>query len=127
MVTWQLARAGLGRLAIIDHDFVNAGTTPRWIYGMSAAGRDKTSALFERIQVEYPLVDIPPITARLGNVFPDPTVEIHLRRVLKTTDIIVDCTVEKTVHHYLSKGCLPKLAIWCVFLWTTFSGRRLSG
>jgi len=102
MVTWQLARAGLGRLAIIDYDFVNAGTTPRWIYGMSAAGRDKTSVLFERLQVEYPLADIEPISARLGHAFPDPMVENNLRRVLETTDIIVDCTVEKTVHHYLS-------------------------
>jgi molybdopterin/thiamine biosynthesis adenylyltransferase len=102
MVTWQLARAGVGRLAIVDYDFVNAATTPRWIYGMSAAGRDKTSLLFERLQVEYPLVDIEPISARLGIVFPDPTVEMNLRRVLDTTDVIVDCTVEKTVHHYLS-------------------------
>jgi molybdopterin/thiamine biosynthesis adenylyltransferase len=102
IVTWQLARAGLGRLAIVDYDFVNAATTPRWIYGMSAAGRDKTSILFERLQVEYPLVDIEPISARLGNVFPDTTVEITLRRVLDTAHIVIDCTVEKTVHHYLS-------------------------
>jgi molybdopterin/thiamine biosynthesis adenylyltransferase len=101
MVAWQLARAGVGRLSIVDYDFVNAGTTPRWIYGLSAAGRNKATVLFERLRAEYPLVQVNPIVARLGNIYPSPADEL-VARAIETADVIVDCTVEKTVHHYLS-------------------------
>jgi len=101
MVTWQLARAGVGRLSIVDCDFVNAGTTPRWIYGLSAAGRNKATVLFERLRAEYPLVEVNPIVTRLGNVYPTPADE-SVAMAIATAEVIVDCTVEKTVHHYLS-------------------------
>jgi molybdopterin/thiamine biosynthesis adenylyltransferase len=101
MVTWQLARAGVGQLSIVDYDFVNAGTTPRWIYGMSAVGRNKATVLLERLRAEYPLVKVSPIIARLGNAYPTREDE-YVAAAIANVEAIVDCTVEKTVHHYLS-------------------------
>lgn len=101
-VAWQLARAGLGRLAVMDHDFVNAGTIPRWIYGISAAGRDKISVLAERLRADYPFVQVDPLYLRVGHPGVDPATDAALRRVLGEAELVIDCTVERTVHHYLS-------------------------
>jgi molybdopterin/thiamine biosynthesis adenylyltransferase len=102
MVTWQLARAGLGKLAIADYDFVNAATTPRWILGVSAAGRMKVKAVAEHITQQHPYVEVDPIFFRVGNAQCDHVADDVLRRSLDGADIVVDCTVEKTVQHYLS-------------------------
>ncbi len=102
MVAWQLARAGLGRLAIIDYDFVNAATTPRWILGLSAAGRDKGTVLADHLRQQYPFLTVDPIFYRVGNPYFDSRAEDAMHRALDGANVIVDCTVEKTVHHYLS-------------------------
>jgi molybdopterin/thiamine biosynthesis adenylyltransferase len=102
MVAWQLARAGTGHLALIENDFVNGATAPRWVLGLSAAGRDKGTVLAEHLLREYPYISVDPIWYRVGNPAFDQLADDALHRSLDGADVIVDCTVEKTVQHYLS-------------------------
>jgi molybdopterin/thiamine biosynthesis adenylyltransferase len=116
MVGWQLARAGIGRLAVVDNDFVNAATTPRWILGLSAAGRDKVTVFAELLQREYPLVDVTPIYLRVGHAAFNPVADEAMRQALDGADVIIDCTVERTVHHYLSSNAWRK---GIPYIWTS--------
>lgn len=103
MACWQLARAGLGRLALIDHDVVSSGTISRWLLGLLAAGRYKATILQAYINQSYPQVEIEPFVYRIGFAGTRPTdVQQVMTRALDGADIIVDCTAEFTVHHYLS-------------------------
>lgn len=108
-LAWQLARAGIGRLALVDHDFVQSGNTPRWTMGMTAAGFDKASVLAAFIAQNYPFVEPMPIGWKVGAPIPLDAAQIwqdsheKLRaQAFDATDLIVDCTVEFTVHHFLS-------------------------
>lgn len=101
-VAWQLARAGVGKLALADYDFVNAATTPRWLLGVPAAGRIKPNVLAEHLRQQCPYLDVDPIILRVGDPFFDPDADVLLGKCLDETDLVVDCTVEKTVQHFLS-------------------------
>lgn len=103
MVAWQFGRAGIGQLVLIDHDTVQAGNMPRWLMGWSAAGLYKTHALAAYFRHHYPLVAVTPIVYRLGAAdVALNLVEQIMAKSLDNTDLVIDCTVEFTVHHYLS-------------------------
>jgi molybdopterin/thiamine biosynthesis adenylyltransferase len=103
MVCWQLARAGIGKLALVDSDIVSAGGIVRWLLGLFAAGRSKTAMLASYIQSGYPLVEVEPILLRLGSLPLDwDAARQQLEKSLSGADIIIDCTAEFAVHHYLS-------------------------
>ena len=103
MVAWQLARAGVGKLALIDYDFVNAATTPRWLLGVPSAGRFKANVLAELFRQQHPYLEVDPVVFRVGDAYFDRVAgDDRISRSLASADIIVDCTVEKTVQHYLS-------------------------
>jgi len=103
MVAWQLVRAGIGHLVIVDHDFVQAGGTPRWAMGLPAAGHQKVGMLFQYFRHFYPYVEVTPIVYQVGatNVEPDVD-EQFMTKALDGVDMVVDCTVEFTVNHFLS-------------------------
>ena len=102
IVTWQLARSGVAKLAITDFDIVNAATTPRWLLGVPAAGRAKPNILAEHLKQQHPYLEIDPIVWRVGHAAFDYVADDFLNRSFEGSDIIIDCTVEKTSQHYLS-------------------------
>lgn len=103
MVAWQLARAGMGAMTLIDHDFYQYGTAPRWLLGLPAAGHTKVSVLKAFIEHNYPYVDVTPIVYAVGNhVINAEQAEEAMKMALEGADLILDCTVEFTVGHYLS-------------------------
>lgn len=103
MVSWQLARAGVGRLALWDHDHVSSGAAVRWLLGVFAAGRFKATALERHLHSCYPYLVVEPIGLRIGFATTRPAeAQDAIDRALGGADIIVDCTAEFTVHHYLS-------------------------
>jgi hypothetical protein len=103
MVAWQLARAGAKHLALIDHDFYQTGTTPRWLLGLPAAGYAKVDVLSQFFLLNYPYIEVTRIPYRVGdpNAPPDKVDEI-MSAALDGADLVVDCTVEFAVNHYLS-------------------------
>jgi len=57
-VACSLAQAGVGRIVLIDYDTLNWPNVGRHPLGASAVGRDKAEALAERLQVDYPHLQI---------------------------------------------------------------------
>lgn len=135
-VAWQLARAGIGRLNLIDHDFVQAGNIPRWMMGWTAAGFDKANVLASYIAQNYPFVEPIPISLKVGASMPldtpQDTYEKLITQALEGTNLIIDCTVEFTVQHFLSdlawKRGIPY--IWATGTpgsWGGIVGRAIQG
>lgn len=109
MVAWQLARAGVGHLNLIDYDHVQLGNSPRWILGASAAGFNKAFALSTHIRQNYPFVSANPVGLKVGSAAlpSDAPESLRLRegaltQALDGVDIIIDCAVEFTVQNFLS-------------------------
>lgn len=103
MVAWQLARSGVGELRLIDHDHYQYGTAPRWLVGMPASGFAKVSVLKSFFEHNYPYVTATAIRYLVGNPMTPPAeAESAMKLALDGVDLIIDCTVEFTVGHYLS-------------------------
>lgn len=61
-----LARAGIGKLILVDHDRVDVGNLQRQQYGASQVGRSKTEALAENLKEMAPYVELEIHTVRVG-------------------------------------------------------------
>lgn len=61
-----LARAGIGKLILVDHDRVDVGNLHRQQYGASQVGRFKTEALAENLKEMAPYVELEVHTVRVG-------------------------------------------------------------
>ena len=61
-----LARAGIGKLILVDHDRVDVGNLHRQQYGASQVGWFKTEALAENLKEMAPYVELEIHTVRVG-------------------------------------------------------------
>lgn len=105
IVAWQLARAGIGRMHVLDADHVELGNSPRWLLGASAVGHHKAHTVGAFLAQEYPFLDIHFFYYRIGSTAPhdprqgDATV---MPEVLEGVDLVLDATAEWSVNLYLS-------------------------
>ena len=114
----ELARCGVGELRIVDFDFVEAGTTVRWPFGLKTIGKQKTDVIENFINEHYPFTKVVPWTHRIGAVaFPGrkySDLEV-LDSVLDGVDIVYDVSAELGLQYLLSdladERCIPYLAI----------------
>lgn len=110
-LTLELARSGVGRLAILDNDAVEPATTIRWPLGMSAAGITKVNVLKSFIDFHYPGTNVEPFQWLIGtfqvNSHRDAPVHFNesdiLDRFFEDSSLVVDATAEFGVHHFLSQ------------------------
>lgn len=118
IIAWQLARAGVKKLRLIDFDFVQIGNTPRWLLGWLAAGYSKAHVLRNYLQQQYPFIEVECIDHRIGgSMFSSPSSDLHvLQAGLDGTDLIIDATAEWCVSHYLSDLATEK---GIAYLWAT--------
>lgn len=118
----ELAKCGIGKLNLLDDDYVEPGTVVRWPLGLqSAAGFDKSFLLYHVIARDYPYTKINPIIARLGNaVWPtiDPPGARErdiLLRMLEGASLLYDATAEFTINNMLANLAaevgLPYIAV----------------
>lgn len=117
----ELARLGIGRLILIDHDVVDPSASVRWPLGAKYAGWFKVEAIRDFIQHHYPYStpdtkDLYRIQIGLHALEKD-SFDAHLNRI-QQADIIIDATAEDGVNVFLSDMCREagKPYIWC---WTT--------
>lgn len=109
---WQLARAGVGGLHLLDFDHVQLGNMPRWLLGFNAVGWPKAFAIANHIAGNYPFVSVKPFLHRIGagndrQVLPE---------ALDGVDLIFDATAEWCVNQYLS-DLAKQLGI--TYVWAT--------
>lgn len=102
----ELARAGVGRMLLIDHDVVDPATVRRWPFGVTAFGAHKVEVLRTKLEADYPWTKVEVDTLKVGATedlsFPAPQGE-RLEDLLADRDLIIDCTAELGVNHFLSE------------------------
>lgn len=103
-IALELARAGVGTLRILDHDYVDPATAVRWPFGFSEAGHQKTECLARFIRANYPLTEVVVEDHFLGAV-----VQRERRRdsevvaaMVDGASLIIDATAEVGIQTYLS-------------------------
>lgn len=102
-IALQLARAGVGKLSIVDHDYVELATIIRYGLGAQYAGRPKVEALRDYIRKNYFFTLVEPIQYRVGTPFPTESDNSEKFRVaVESADLVIDAAVEKSVSYYLN-------------------------
>lgn len=98
-----LARSGIGRLSLIDKDFVDPATTPRWPQGIVASGMRKVQAVGAFVAQNYPYTAVELAAWRLGDTGNDEVNDVViLNHVLADTDLILDATANTAANHALA-------------------------
>jgi len=96
----ELARSGIGEISLIDFDFVEPGSVVRWPLGNSAFGLQKTTALKQFIELNYPFTKAEAIEYRFGS---HPIVQnTNPLKALSRADLLIDATAELGIHQFLS-------------------------
>ncbi len=102
---WQLARAGVGHIHLLDYDHLQLGNSPRWLLGYDASGHNKADVLKHHLERQYPFVKVTKDVHKIGdaNSSFEPKQDIQIiERALNGTDLVLDATAEKCVSHFLS-------------------------
>jgi molybdopterin/thiamine biosynthesis adenylyltransferase len=101
----ELARAGVGRLLLVDHDMVDPSTIRRWPLGLSALGALKVDVLKRQLADDYPWTEVEADTMKIGaaEVENDAPQGARLAALLEGQDLVIDCTAELGVNHLLSE------------------------
>lgn len=107
-IAFELARAGIGEMRIMDPDMMEAGNAVRWPLGFSYAGTHKVEAVNDFIRQNMPYTKVVFKNGKVGGVvFPGledlETCGQMLDSILQGTDLIIDATGEDGVNHFLSE------------------------
>ncbi|MBL0121593.1 MAG: ThiF family adenylyltransferase [Betaproteobacteria bacterium] len=91
-----LARAGIGKLTLVDFETFEAENSARHVLGMLAIGQKKSIALQERLRSEIPGVEIKALVAVASSWIADSCKRGDF-------DLVIDCTGEGGIRVLLSK------------------------
>ena len=97
----SLARAGVGRLILIDYDRVDITNLHRQQYKADQIGRFKTDALAENLLGINPYIDLQTVTARIT--------EDNLAELLSGADVVCEAFDDPEAKAVLVNGVLEKL------------------
>jgi len=105
MIAWQLARAGVGEITLVDNDFMQVGNMPRWQLGLPFIGRHKVHALKDYLSHSYPYTKFNAIPYFVGSPRTSSQLENRssaVQSAIEVADLVIDATAEWGVSHYLS-------------------------
>jgi hypothetical protein len=107
VVAEQLARAGVGKLILIDGDVLDAGNLVRHAASLAEVGLTKASAVAHLVRSASPGTSVEPLdflvgTARSGDQGLSASSTAELVAAVNRVDVIVDATAEIAVHEVLS-------------------------
>lgn len=100
-IALSLARAGIGRLILIDFDRVDISNLHRQQYKASQTGRFKTEALCENLNEIAPYIEFQTHTVRIT--------ESNIEKLLKDADIICEAFDNAEVKAMLTNTVLEKM------------------
>ena len=101
-VAISLARTGIGKLLLVDYDYVEKSNLNRQQYLLSQVGELKTSALKQNVNEINPQVEVEIINCKLD--------EKNIPRIFKNVDIIAECFDKATAKAMITNVFLNKLA-----------------
>lgn len=117
----ELARAGVGTLALMEPDHVDPGTAVRWPVGLSAATVLKVAVLADRIVRDHPFTTVVPSALRVGRAaLVDRATEEadELEGWVLGAGVLIDTTAEENVSRVVNDiGTLadvPQVYAWSV-------------
>ena len=96
-VACTLAQAGAGRIVLVDHDDLNWPNLGRHPLGATAVGRNKAQALAERLQVDFPHLQIEGRACGLHHLLQS---DVEL---LEASDLIVAATGSWSAENALNR------------------------
>ena len=96
-----LARAGVGKLLLMDFDRVDITNLHRQQYKANQIGRYKTQALAENLREIAPYTEIQPVTAKIT--------EENLAALLQDADIVCEALDRADAKAMLANGVLEQL------------------
>ncbi len=100
-IALSLARAGIGRLILIDFDRVDISNLHRQQYKASQTGRFKTEALCENLKEIAPYIEFQTHTVRIT--------ESNIEKLVKDADIICEAFDNAEVKAMLTNTVLEKM------------------
>ncbi|WP_245318397.1 MULTISPECIES: ThiF family adenylyltransferase [unclassified Mesorhizobium] len=109
----EFARAGVGKLTIVDHDIVEPGNSVRWPLGRAYWGVPKVAALREVLLQNYPSTNVQPIFNRLGAATTriedarkaDRSPRCQFRQLVEEADLIIDATASTECQASIAHEC----------------------
>lgn len=98
-----LARSLIGELRILDYDYLDPGTSVRWLLGIKHAGFNKANLIENLVSHNWPYTKVKTYLHRIGAVHQGGNTDLELLdELLDGVDLIVDTTTEVGMHHLLS-------------------------
>lgn len=102
-VAANLCKLGLRELVIVDRDVFEPGNTARHYLGMQAFGTDKAHVGAAVLAAAYPYTRVRAVSYKLGDGGEEAAARTNeFLAELDAADVIVDCTAERAVQHFLS-------------------------
>src|SRR5205814_13864 len=89
-------------LRMLDGDYVDPATSPRWQLGFAYAGQAKVRALHEFIHANHPYTRVEAVYLVLGDTGNGNTESEALAAMFNGADLIYDATAERGLQHLLS-------------------------
>jgi hypothetical protein len=126
-ISLDLAKAGTGTLRGLDYDIVEAGTTVRWVGGLTAVGHLKTEYLRQRINADYPYTTFEPFPLQVGaTAFVRAAREESELDVIDTflegSDILLDASAEIGIQQALATAA-EEQGLRQIYVWATEGAR----
>ncbi|WP_342244337.1 HesA/MoeB/ThiF family protein [Pseudomonas sp. OTU5201] len=104
----HLAKAGVGRISVVDADYMSSANIGRHLLGAESIGRKKVDAIAQRINSGYPATEVIPHTMT--------TAEWLKKNTLADVDAVLDLTGEPDVRVQVEQARLnhpcPLLVGW---------------
>jgi molybdopterin/thiamine biosynthesis adenylyltransferase len=126
-IAFELARAQVGELRGLDHDFVASGTIVRWPVGIRAVGYNKSRFVSEWLAADYPFTSFRAFPHHIGQVIPsaqpgeEPDEVEVLTEFVNGAHVVVDATAEKGIQQLLA-GLAHEEGIPQIYVWGTPGG-----
>lgn len=96
----EFARNGIGRMNLVDGDFVEAGNSVRWQLGIASSGLHKVNALQNYIGANHPFTQVAACPVDVGSEGYSLSIEEQL---YEQVDLVFDATAERGISYLLSE------------------------
>lgn len=102
----EFAKSGVAEMRLLDGDYIEAGTTVRWPFGISTSGHNKVEIIANFIKSNYPYTRVLPINHTVGSCF-YPRDGMYndydaLEKLLDGVDLVYDASSERELMNIIS-------------------------